>query len=100
MRDVQLGFHGGGRWRRMCSRKGNGVGRDQSGRRRATTSYWARRRLQLVGQAELLSSTNHILIPIIMDPVNHLFSSSLGSNLGSNPYPGYRTSFPSSLLFC
>lgn len=45
-----------------------------------------RRGLQLVGQAEATSSANHILIPRIMDPVNHLFS--------SNPYQDYRTSPP------
>ena len=37
-----------------------------------------------------LSSANHILIPVIMDPVNHLFS--------PNPYHDYRMSFPSSPL--
>ena len=74
----------------MGSESGKGGDRDQSGPRRATTSYWAKRPLQLVGQAEELSSANHILIPVIMDPVNHLFS--------PNPYHDYRMSFPSSPL--
>ena len=37
--------------------------------------------VQLVGQREQLTPANHILIPRIMDPVNHLY-----------PYHDYRMS--------